>query len=249
MVIAWLFSSDLCSASLRAAEGTLPSPAWTYADKNRNSKFLGHFSLGASRLFWILNYRQKETCQVCVSCRSWTRGCPGCCNPSLQRGGLHLIREHDGADVAKPLCSQPSEGEDQQLIWTDKVDFIALVAVCCCCWGGSSVQPLSCVSTARVWPGLTAGARNRGHTLYPRIFIILSGPIYFQASVQPFMQDENNSFSCFLPEHWRSSGWYSHQSARHIYHSWFRNKQRRMTDAQKHHSFHLDLTMAAMTSN
>lgn len=53
---------------------TLHSPAWAYADKNRNSKFLGHFSLGASRLFWILNYSHKQTWQVCDSCRSCTLG-------------------------------------------------------------------------------------------------------------------------------------------------------------------------------
>lgn len=117
-----------------------------------------------------------------------------------------LIHEDGGADLAKPLCSQPSEDGDQQLIWTDNMDFITLVAACCCSCGGSSVQAFELCINVRVWPGCRAGTENRGHTLYPRIFIILSGPIYFQASVQPFMQDENNSFSCFLPEHWRSSG-------------------------------------------
>lgn len=64
---------------------------------------------------------------------------------------------------------------------------------------------VSTAATVRGWPRCAVSAENRGHAFYPRIFIILPGPIYFQASVQPFMPDENNSFSCFLPERWRSS--------------------------------------------
>lgn len=67
-------------------------------------------------------------------------------------------------------------------------------------WDIYQLQPI-----VQVQARCTVSAENRGHAFYPRIFIILPGPIYFQASVQPFMQDENNSFSCFLPEHWRSS--------------------------------------------
>lgn len=63
----------------------------------------------------------------------------------------------------------------------------------------------STAAIVQVGARCAASAANRGRAFYPRISIILPGPIYFQASVQPFMQDENNSFSCFLPERWRSS--------------------------------------------
>lgn len=138
-------------------EGTLHSPAWAYADKNRNRKFLGHFSLGASRLFWILNYSHRQTWQVCVSCRSWGKPCT-------------LVHGNDGADVAKPLCSWPSDGEGQQLIWTENMDFRTLVAACCCSWGGSSVQALElCINCSGLAWVHSRRWEQRPHSL-PRDF-------------------------------------------------------------------------------
>lgn len=57
-----------------------------------------------------------------------------------------LIHEDGGADLAKPLCSQPSEGGDQQLIWTDNMDFITLWLHVAVPEGAALCRPLSCVS-------------------------------------------------------------------------------------------------------